>query len=129
MPISRRQLLANVTKVAGGMSLALDAQPPKRLKVIVTGGHPGDPEYGCGGTVAKYADQGHEVVLLYLNRGERTCPAPPTESATNVRVAEAKRACEILKARPLFAPQCDAHAVVDAAQYDEFRKIIASEKP
>ncbi len=125
--ISRRQLIASAGWVA-----ALKAQqtpPAKRLKVIVTGGHPGDPEYGCGGTVAKYTDLGHEVVLLYLNRGEKTCPAPPNESATNIRVAEAKRACEILKARPLFAGQCDAHAVVDAAQYDEFRKIIAAEKP
>ena len=27
------------------------AGPEKRkLKVVVTGGHPGDPEYGCGGT-------------------------------------------------------------------------------
>ena len=40
------------------------------LKVVVTGGHPGDPEYGCGGTIARYTDLGHEVVLLYLNRGE-----------------------------------------------------------
>ena len=22
-------------------------------KVVVTGGHPGDPEYGCGGTIAR----------------------------------------------------------------------------
>ena len=36
---------------------------------MVTGGHPGDPEYGCGGTVARLAAAGHEVVLLYLNDG------------------------------------------------------------
>ena len=41
-----------------------------RLRVAVVGGHPGDPEAGCGGTIAKYADQGHKVTVLYLTRGE-----------------------------------------------------------
>jgi LmbE family N-acetylglucosaminyl deacetylase len=36
---------------------------------------------------------------------------------------------EILKARPLFAGQCDGHAVVDAVRYDEFRKLIEGERP
>ena len=69
----------------------------RKLKVIVTGGHPGDPEYGCGGTVARYTDLGHEVVLLYLNNGER--PDEPPEGR-RPRIAEAGKACEILKARP-----------------------------
>ena len=29
------------------------------MRVIVAGGHPGDPEAGCGGTIALYADTGH----------------------------------------------------------------------
>jgi LmbE family N-acetylglucosaminyl deacetylase len=35
---------------------------------VVTGGHPGDPECGCGGTIARYTEAGHEAVLLYLSR-------------------------------------------------------------
>lgn len=116
---SRRVLLAGLTAAT-----ALPAQAPRRLKVVVTGGHPGDPEYGCGGAIARYAGQGHEVVVLYLNRGEKTCgeEMPP-------RVGEAQRACEILKARPLFADQCDGHAVVDAAHYDSFHALLAAEHP
>src|SRR5271166_2543410 len=63
------------------------ADPSRKLKVIVTGGHPGDPEYGCGGTIARYTDLGHEVVLLYLNRGEWT--DKPGYDPAPVRVAEA----------------------------------------
>jgi LmbE family N-acetylglucosaminyl deacetylase len=122
MAMSRRALLA------GAALAGLRAAGPK-LKVMVTGGHPGDPEYGCGGTIARYADQGHDVALVYLNRGEKSCPETPADAAANVRVAEAKRACEILKARPLFAGQCDGHAVVDAVRYDEFRKLIEGERP
>lgn len=127
MKITRREVLG---AAAFGLG-ALRAQSPRggKLKVIVTGGHPGDPEYGCGGTAARYADQGHDVVLLYLNRGEKVCPEPSADAATNVRAGEAKRACEILKARPLFAGQCDGHAIVDADHYQQFRELIEAERP
>lgn len=115
---------------ATAAALALGAEPPPgKLKVIVTGGHPGDPEYGCGGTVARYTDLGHEVVLLYLNRGEKVCPETAVAAATNVRPGEAAAACAILKARPMFAGQCDGHAVVDAPHDEEFRRLIEAERP
>ncbi len=100
------------------------ADAGRKLKVIVTGGHPGDPEYGCGGTIARYTDLGHEVVLLYLNKGEW----PPRDAGLS-RVAEAKKACEILKARPLYAGQFNSQAVVDKAHYEAFRKILEAEQP
>jgi N-acetylglucosamine malate deacetylase 1 len=111
------------------MALAIPQARGSRLKVIVTGGHPGDPEYGCGGMVAKYTDLGHQVSLLYLNRGEKACPGTPTDAGSTVRVAEAKRACEILKAQPVFAGQCDGHAILDGTHYDEFHKIVAAIAP
>ena len=95
----------------------------RKMKVMVCGGHPGDPEYGCGGTVARLAALGHDVVLLYLNDGAW----PPTPAS--VRKAEAEKACEILKVRPAYAGQINGHAVVDAAHYDDYQKIIAAENP
>src|SRR5471030_3220965 len=102
MSIARRDLLSRVARLAGTAALAratLGAQSPpgRKLKVIVTGGHPGDPEYGCGGTIARYADLGYSVVLLYLNDG-----VPTGKPKDGVRVAESGRACDILGARPLF---------------------------
>lgn len=124
LPISRRRMLFG--SIALGALVAANGQS-RKLKIVVTGGHPGDPEYGCGGTIARYSDLGHEVVVVYLNRGEKTCPE--TSPETNVRAGEAKRACEILKARPVFASQCDGHAIVDNAHYDEFRNLIQAERP
>lgn len=92
--------------------------------MIVTGGHPGDPEYGCGGTIARYTDLGHEVVLLYLNRGEW-----PPRDAGLARVAEARRACDILQAKPVYAGQFNSEAVVDQAHYEAFRRILQAEQP
>src|SRR4051812_45748076 len=89
----------------------------RRIKVVVAGGHPGDPEYGCGGTIALYTDLGHDVVLLYLNRGDAGYLEKPVEDITPVRVAEAARACELLNARPVFAGQFNGRAVVDRAHH------------
>lgn len=98
------------------------AHPSGKFKIMVTGGHPGDPEYGCGGTVARLTAAGHEVVLLYLNDGA-------WETSAAIRIAEAKKACEILKARPAYAGQANSHAVIDGAHYDAFHKIVEAENP
>ncbi len=140
-PISRRDMLSKSSwlgTAAMGLALAgASAEPSSsgaasgrkpRLKVIVTGGHPGDPEYGCGGTIARYTDLGHEVVLLYLNRGEWP-ENPQLEDAKSVRIAEAKKACEILMARPAYAGQINGAAIVDAAHYDKFHRLLQAEHP
>src|SRR3954453_14927879 len=97
---SRRKLLSNTGRVAAaafvpaivnaGKPEPASTPQPRKLKVIVTGGHPGDPEYGCGGTVARYTDLGHEVVLLYLNRGEGGSPKLPPGELGALRTTEAK---------------------------------------
>ena len=118
------------TTVAAGLPLASTGagqNPDPKLKVIVTGGHPGDPEYGCGGTIARYTDLGHEVVLLYLNRGDWA--NRPDYDAGSVRTAEATKACAILKARPAFAGQHDGRAIVDQAHYEAFHRLLAAEQP
>jgi len=98
-----------------------------KLKVIVAGGHPGDPEYGCGGTIALYTDLRNEVILLYLNNGE--WPAAKGGAPANVRMAEASKACQILTARPVYAGQFNGHAVLDPAHFEAYRKILEVERP
>ena len=77
--LTRRAALARAGQVGAGYVLgssianaagqANSDSQPKKLKVIVAGGHPGDAEYGCGGTIARFTASGHEVVLLHLNDG------------------------------------------------------------
>lgn len=108
---------------------ALGRNASGRLKVVVTGGHPGDPEYGCGGTVARYTDAGHAVTLLYLNHGQKGCPSKSLTDCGETRAAEAAKACEILKAQTRFSSFMDGEARVDGSTYDEFRKLLQEEKP
>lgn len=124
--MNRRELLkasglAAMASAAGSPSTPA-AGPSRKLKIVVTGGHPGDPEYGCGGTVDRLTAAGHDVTLLYLNDGA-------WETSAEIRIAEAKKACEILKARPVWAGQANGHAIVDDAHYDSFYRILAAENP
>jgi N-acetylglucosamine malate deacetylase 1 len=127
MTFTRRNVLTGAAALAlkgpAALTIRADTSANQKLKVIVTGGHPGDPEYGCGGTVSRLTSLGHEVVLLYLNNGGWP-PTPP-----DVRIAEAKKACEILKARPLYAGQENGHAIVDNEHYEAYAKILLAEKP
>src|SRR5581483_8692504 len=105
MSIRRRTLLtaAAAPFALHGQSKSADAAPA-RLKVIVTGGHPGDPECGCAGTIARYTALGHDAALLYLNHGEGYCNGERDgRHCGEIRTAEVHKACEVLKARPLFA--------------------------
>jgi LmbE family N-acetylglucosaminyl deacetylase len=105
------------------------AASPKRLKVVVVGGHPDDPESGCGGTMARLADLAHEVVALYLTRGEHGVPGKTNQQAAAIRTAEARKACAILKARPAFAGQIDGATEINPARFDAFAEILLGEKP
>ncbi len=123
MPVSRRSLLATLA----GLPLAQAATPA--LNIVIGGGHPGDPECGCAGTAARYADLGHNVTLLYLNRGEGFCGGADLERCADIRTGEAEKACKILNARAAFAGQYDGRAIVDEAHYQAFARVLAAEKP
>jgi len=131
---TRRQLLLR-SSILTAAGLAVSAQGPdlpaktRPRKVLVAGAHPDDPESGCGGTIARYVERGHNVVVLYLTRGEAGIQGKSPQEAAAIRSAEAKKACAILNARPLFAGQIDAATEVTPSRYDAFRKILQAEKP
>jgi len=124
MPISRRRFIASSAAFP-----AWAQSTPAPLKIVVAGGHPGDPECGCAGSIARFIRAGHEVVLLYLNRGEGYCGAAPRNACASIRTAEAKEACRILRARAVFGGQIDGQSVIDTQQYAAFGRIISAEKP
>src|SRR5205823_1729934 len=78
-----------------------------RLSIVCVGGHPDDPESGCGGTLARYAAAGHAVTIVYLTRGERGIEGKSLAEAARIRTAESEAACRILGATPRFFGQID----------------------
>ena len=132
--LTRRRLLGQAAGVAGALATGAQAgkialAAPGQLRVVVAGAHPDDPETGCGGTIARFADSGHDVVILYLTRGERGIKGKAYDEAGRIRTAEAQKACEILKARPAFAGQVNGKVEVNYARYDEYLKVLQDQRP
>src|SRR6201997_46987 len=83
-----------------------------KKKIVCFGGHPDDPESGCGGTLAKLVKAGHEVTIIYLTTGEAGIDGKSHDEAARVRKQEAINACKILNTKPVFAGQIDGDTVV-----------------
>ncbi len=75
--------------------------PKEKLRVVVFGAHPDDPESGCGGLIALLSQAGHDVRAAYATcfRDDRKIGGEPEAV---VRRREATAACKILGATPKF---------------------------
>jgi LmbE family N-acetylglucosaminyl deacetylase len=133
-PTSRRNFFKKVS--ATGLAIAplsvLASQPFKdlaTLKILCVGGHPDDPESGCGGTLAKLSAAGHDVTTLYLTRGEAGIPGKSHAEASAIRSKEAEAACKLLSVKPYFLGQIDGNTVVNNEWIDKMVSFIEQSKP
>lgn len=104
-------------------------QPRSRLHVVAIGGHPDDPESGCGGTLARASAAGHRVTVVYLTRGERGIEGATLEAAARTRTAEAEAACRILGAAPVFAGQIDGATEFSRDHSERFTSLVRGLQP
>lgn len=131
---SRRNFVKTGAAGLGLLTLPgiLQAKPDPiagKKKIVCFGGHPDDPESGCGGTLAKLANAGHEVTIIYLTTGEAGIDGKTHDEAAAIRKQEAINACVILKAKPVFAGQIDGDTIMDNTWLAKVQKMIADEKP
>ena len=103
--------------------------PRKRLKVLAIGAHPDDPETCCGGTMCLLSDAGHDVVCVYLTRGEAGIAGKSHSEAAAIRVIESENACKVTGARHIFMNQVDGNTEVNLERYKEMRELIEKEDP
>jgi len=134
--ISRRkfgsQSAAALALPALTLAPAASAQPSeskRSLHVVCVGAHPDDPESGCGGTLARYAEKGHRVTIIYLTRGEAGIRGKSHEEAAAIRTGEAEAACKILGARPVFAGQIDGDTEVNPRRTQAFVALVLAQRP
>ena len=67
----------------------------QRMNILAIGAHPDDIEYGCAGTLIKYADRGHHIFLLVLTSGQEG-------GSSEIRKQEQEAAAEIMKVQKVF---------------------------
>lgn len=131
---SRRAFVKTAAAAIGALSLpgllsAKPANPSERKKIVCVGGHPDDPESGCGGTLAKLINTGHDVTIIYLTTGEAGIDGKSHDEAARIRKQEAINACKILNAKPVFAGQIDGDSIVSNDSLKHLQNLLAAEKP
>jgi LmbE family N-acetylglucosaminyl deacetylase len=65
------------------------------MRILAIGSHPDDIEFGCGGTLIKYARGGHDLFLMVLTAGDGGGDAP-------ARRLEQGAAAAVLGAKEVF---------------------------
>lgn len=93
------------------------------MRILAIGAHPDDIEFGCGGTLIKYAGQGHEVFLLVMTDG-----SAGGQKAT--RRQEQEESARILCARNLFWGEYPDTAIpLDRALIQRVEQVIREVQP
>jgi N-acetylglucosamine malate deacetylase 1 len=123
----RESLVAVTTPFAARLDQASAAA--RKLNVVCVGGHPDDPESGCGGTLVRYSRSGHRVTIIYLTRGEAGIAGKTHAEAAHIRTEEASRACGILDAKPIFAGQIDGSSEISNSRYEAFDNLLNGQAP
>jgi LmbE family N-acetylglucosaminyl deacetylase len=131
---TRRQFVKNTAAGLGLLTLptllnADPAKPSEKKKIVCVGGHPDDPESGCGGTLAKLVNAGHAVTIIYLTTGEAGIPGTGHDESARIRKQEAINACKVLNAKPVFAGQIDGDTIVSNDTLKHVQDLINDEKP
>jgi len=134
MPVSRRSFTKNAASVIAALSLnslTSNSQPNNaaKIKVVCVGGHPDDPESGCGGVLAKLTAAGNDLTIIYLTRGEAGISGVSHADAAATRTKEAEAACKILHAKPVFAGQIDGDTIINNEWIKKIHELILAEKP
>lgn len=78
------------------------------MKVLAVGAHPDDLEILCGGTLARYAQEGHDVVMCHATKGDRGSFEYSAEEVSTIRHREAGAAAEVIGAEHISLGLSDA---------------------
>lgn len=68
------------------------------MNILAIGAHPDDIEIGCGGTLAKYAAQGHKVFTATATNGNVGSATLPMDEIARIRKEEARKAAAVIGA-------------------------------
>jgi N-acetylglucosamine malate deacetylase 1 len=130
---SRRRFVKQTAAGIGLLSLpaflSANTNTAEKLKIVCVGGHPDDPESGCGGTLARFAITGHAVTIIYLTRGEAGITGKSHSEAADIRTSEALEACKILGTKPVFAGQIDGDSIMNNEWVKKLQLMLEEEKP
>lgn len=78
------------------------SERPKTLNILAVGAHPDDVENFCGGTLLRYAQEGHRLFIAIATRGDIGAPTGTRDDIAARRRAEAQAAADVLGAELIW---------------------------
>ena len=95
----------------------------QRMNILAIGAHPDDIEYGCAGTLVKYADRGHRLHLLILTGGEEG-------GSGRERQREQSASAEIIGTQQVFwGGYRDTQLPLNKELIDKIEEVLVEVKP
>ncbi len=104
----------------------------KQQKILVVLAHPDDPEFFCGGTIARWTTAGHQVSYCLLTCGDKGTQdrSLTPDALCTLRQAEQRAAAAVLGVRDLrFLDYPDGYLVPDLELRREITRVIRQEQP
>ena len=101
-------------------------------RILVVLAHPDDPEFFCGGTIARWSAAGHEVSYCLLTCGEKGTKDRNLESGQLccMRQEEQRRAAAILGVKQVkFLNYQDGYLVADLGLRRDITRVIRQVRP
>lgn len=108
------------------------ADRPPEERVLVVLAHPDDPEFYCGGTVARWGSEGRQVSYCLLTRGDKGADdsSADPEAMARTREAEQRAAAAVLGVREvIFLDHPDGYLVADLTLRREVTGVIRRLQP
>ena len=99
------------------------------MRVLAVGAHPDDLEILCGGTLAKYASQGHHVTVAVATNGEVGSPTLPKHEIAEIRKQEAAAAAKIIGAELVWMNHPDEFLFSNHETRLDFLNVVRRASP
>ncbi len=99
------------------------------MNILAVGAHPDDLEILCGGTLARYAKEGHRVVMAHVNNGNKGHHHIPPDELAETRDKEAIESSSIIGAEHINIDIDDLDAYVEREQILKCVDVIRGTEP
>ena len=99
------------------------------MRILAVGAHPDDLEILCGGTLARYAELGHTVIMAHLLNGDKGHYRMASEELAGIRKQEAIEAGEVIGAEVIGLDVPDGQLFCDLQTRERVMDLVRQTCP
>lgn len=99
------------------------------MRVLAVGAHPDDIEILCAGTLAKYAKDGHDIVMCHVCKGDKGHFHIPNDELARIRRKEAQNSAARIGAESLCLGYPDCELFNDRPTLEAFIDLMRVARP